>query len=112
MRFFRSDRVSEVIRRELAKIILREVEFEDALVTITEVLVDKKLEHAKVMVSVIPSASGPASLETLQKATGYLQHLLIKKMNIRPMPRIAFAMDRGLENAASVEKVFIQQEKD
>ena len=109
MRFFRSDRVSEVIRRELAKIILREVEFEDALVTITAVEVDKKLEHAKVLVSVIPSASGPAALAELQKATGRLQYLLMQKMNIKPMPRISFDLDHGFENAASVEKILRDQ---
>lgn len=104
---FRSERVSKLIREELAKIIIREVEFDGALVTITAVAVDKKLEHAKISVSVIPSASGAASLKELEKRTGALQYLLMKKINIKPMPRIAFALDRGPERAAGVEKVLL-----
>jgi ribosome-binding factor A len=44
-------------------------------------------------------------MAVFEKSAGHLQHLLNKKMNIRPMPRIAFAPDRGLENAAKVEKL-------
>jgi ribosome-binding factor A len=109
MRFFRSERVQTLIQVELSKIILREVEFPNALLTITGVEVDKKLDHARVNVSVIPSSSGPATLAELHKRTGYLQHLLMKKMNIKPMPRIAFALDRGPENAAAVEKALLKK---
>jgi ribosome-binding factor A len=106
MRFFRSERVSKLIREELGKIMVRETEFPGALVTITEVEVDKKLDHAKVNVSVIPSEFGAPALTELGKRAGYLQHLLVKKINIKPMPRISFALDRGPENAALVEKLF------
>ena len=105
MKFFRSERVQSLIREELAKIIIREMEFPGALVTITEVEVDKKLEHAKVRVSVIPSEATDRSLAALEKSAGTLQYLLTKKMNIKPMPRSAFALDRGPERAAKVEKL-------
>ena len=106
---FRSERVSKLIREELAKIIIREVEFDNALVTITAVDVDKKLEHAKVNVSVIPSASGEAALKELEKRAGSLQFLLMKKINIKPMPRIVFMLDHGMENAADVEKALLSE---
>jgi ribosome-binding factor A len=109
MRFFRSDRVRELIREELSKIIIREMEFPDALVTITDVEVEKKLEHAKVMVGVIPSSAAPAALAALEKRAGHLQHLLTNKLNIKPMPRISFAIDHGTENAASIEKLLLDK---
>jgi len=109
MRFFRSERVQALIQEELSKIILREVELQDVLLTITGVEVDRKLEHARVAVSVIPSSAAPSVLTELLKRTGYLQHLLMKKMNIKPMPRIAFVLDHGPENAASVEKVLLKK---
>ena len=105
MRFFRSERVQKLIREELAKIVIREMEFPGALVTITEVAVDKKLEHAKVRVSVIPSAAADGALDALKKRTGELQYLLTRKINIKPMPRIAFLPDHGPERAAVVEKL-------
>lgn len=109
MRFFRSERVQSLIQEELGKIILREVELSGALATITGVEVDRKLERARVDVSVIPSAAAPAALAELVKRTGHLQHLLMKKMNIKPMPRIMFELDRGPENAAAVEKALLKK---
>jgi len=104
MRFFRSERVSSLIREELAQMLLREFEFPQGLITVTEVEVDKKLEHARVFVSILPEELGEDAIEALTKRAGHFQHLLNVKMSIRPMPRISFAIDHGPENAARVEK--------
>lgn len=106
---FRSERVSKLIREQLSEIIVREMEFPDTLVTITEVDVDKKLEGAKVKLSVIPSSASEHALHELGSAAGHLQHLLMKKINIKPMPRIRFEIDHGTENAATVEKILLDQ---
>ncbi|RJQ29877.1 30S ribosome-binding factor RbfA [Candidatus Parcubacteria bacterium] len=106
---FRPQRVGKLIREELSKIILEELEFPDALPTITDVEVDKKLEHAVVLLSVIPSVSSDRVLEELKRAAGRLQHLLNKKISIKPMPRIRFEIDHGLEHAAQVEKLLLDK---
>jgi ribosome-binding factor A len=103
-------RVQSLIREELSKLILRELEFPGALVTITEVEVNKKLDTAKVMVSIIPSSLAPKALILLGKSAGELQYLLMKKINIKPLPRIHFELDRGPENAAAVEKRLLENE--
>ncbi len=105
---YRSLRVQNLIREELGKIIVRELEFPNALPTITEVEVDKKFSTAVVRVSVIPIAQAPKSIKTLQDAQGRLQHLLLKKINVKPMPRIRFELDRGPENAANVERRLLE----
>jgi ribosome-binding factor A len=110
MRFFRSQRVESLIQDQLSQIISRELEFNGALVTIMGVDVDKKMERAKIRVSVIPAAKEDDALRELGKNAGNLQHMLLKKINIKPMPRIMFEIDRGVENAAVVEKVFIEHE--
>ena len=106
---FRSERVGKLIRGELSKMIVREFEFGGSLVTITQVDVESKLEHAVVKISVIPSEKAPQALESLSHAAGYLQRMLLKKINIKPMPRISFEIDHGSENAASVEKILIDK---
>jgi ribosome-binding factor A len=108
MRFFRSQRVESLIQEQLGRIISRELEFGGALVTIMEVDIDKKMERAKIRVSVIPSAKEDTALYELERNAGQLQHLLLKKINIKPMPRIMFEIDRGATNAATVEKVFLE----
>lgn len=110
MRFFRAQRVQSLIQDQLSQIIGRELEFGGALVTIMEVDIDKKMERAKVRVSVIPSAKEEAALAELARNAGNLQHMLLKKINIKPMPRIMFELDHGAANAADVEKVFLEHE--
>lgn len=108
---FRSERVGKLIREELSLMVLREIEL-PALATITEVVVDKNLETARVEVSVIPSTAADEKtvLDALTARAGHFQHLLLKKINIKPMPRISFAIDHGPENAAKVEKL-LEQDK-
>jgi len=108
MKFFRSERVSSLIREQLGELLVREFNFDGALATITDVEVDKKLEHAKITVSVIPSGRTTSVVGQLDREAGRLQHLLMKKINIKPMPRIAFAIDNGYENAAKVEKSLME----
>jgi ribosome-binding factor A len=104
---FRSERVGKLIREELSKMILREVEL-PALATITEVEVDKNLEGARVKVSVLPAKEAENVLAILAAHAGHFQYLLLRKINIKPMPRIFFDLDHGLENAALVEKLLGQ----
>jgi ribosome-binding factor A len=112
MIYQRHQRVESLIREELIKIILKELEFPGALVTVTSVDVQKDLDYAAISVSVIPSGKGEGVIENLNKNRKKLQHLLLKKINIRPMPELRFNLDIGLEKAAEVEKTFLELEKE
>jgi len=50
-------------------------------------------------------------LKNLVKNQKHLQHLLLRKINIKPMPEIRFKIDIGLERAAEVEKALLRAEK-
>ena len=106
---YRPERVSNLIREELANLIQREMEFEPGvLVTLTYVDVDKKLGRAKVGVSVLPSEKATLAMARLREQAKNLQFQLLRKINIKPMPQIIFELDRGLENAAEVEKALLK----
>lgn len=111
MRFFRSQRVGSLIREELGMMLKKELEFPGALMTITDVEVNDKLEAAIVNFSVFPSEKSERVLEILNKRRKYLQFKLSRKLNIRPMPEIVFKIDYGLKNAADVEKALLESEK-
>ena len=107
----RHQRVESLILEELNKIIIRELEFGGALVTVTGVQVQKDLDYAIVMVSVIPNEKSEEVFKILDKNRRHLQHLLLKKINIKPLPEIRFEIDKGLEKAAELEKTFMDIEK-
>jgi len=111
MPYQRYQRIESLIKEELNKIILKELEFPGALVTITEVEAQKDLEDADVFISVLPSEKTAEVMGELKKNQRQLQHWLLKKINIKPMPKIIFKIDYGMEKAAEVEKAFIKIEK-
>ena len=112
MKFFRSQRVASLIQEKISWMIEREVEVPGVLITVTEVLVTKKLESAAVRVSVLPSEKAPDAMRELGRRVGELQFKLNRLLNIKPMPRISFELDRGPEQAAIVEKLLLNDGSD
>jgi ribosome-binding factor A len=106
---YRPLRLANVIRDELGAILVRDFEFSGALVTITEVDIDPKLERAIVKISVIPSEKSEPALTKLSHARNTLQRALLRKVNVKPMPLIEFRIDRGPEQAARIEKILLDQ---
>ena|SRR3989338_429209 len=107
----RPERVSKLIMDELNKLILRHVEIPGALITVTDVEVLKDLSQAKIRFSALPSEKSETALKILGRASKELQYLLLKKLNIKPMPQIVFEIDYGLEKAAKVEKILLEENK-
>ncbi len=112
MPFLRHQRVTGLIQEHLNNVIMREMEFGGALVTITEVIIQKDLDYADVYVSVIPDERSEDVVNKLIESKNYLRHLLLRKINIRPMPEIRFIMDTGMSHAAKLEKTFLQIEQE
>jgi len=110
MKTFRKERLNNLILEELSKLIARELEFNEILVTLTYAETSVKMETVRVGVSVIPSAKSPTALEILQKAQPKLQYLLVKKLSIRHVPEIVFEIDSGYEDAAGIEKSLMKDE--
>lgn len=108
----RPERMSELIRATVAEAMLRELELPGELVTVTEVEISKDLEYAKIKVSILPHTAEEAVMRALKKLTGHFQHLLIKKLNLKPIPQITFVLDEGLERAAIIEKDLLEIEKE
>ncbi len=104
MKLHRKQRMEQLIRDELSAMILRELEFDNTLLTITEVEVSSDLIHARVKVSVIPGDQADHVVEVLNKRQPHLQYELLHKLNIIPLPTVHFIVDHGFENAAAVEK--------
>ncbi len=105
---FRPERAGSLLREELAKIILREIEVPGAVITLTEFEVSKDLTESKVKISVLPSDKSEAALKILEARLPYLRFLLMKQVHIKPMPRLVFMIDHGPERAAGIEKALLK----
>lgn len=102
----RNLRVNQLIKKELAQIILREINFpKDLLMTVTRVETSANLIQAKVYVSVMPENKSTQVLEILNKYIYDIQQKLNKRLKMRPIPRIIFVQEKKTQEAARIEEL-------
>lgn len=108
MGYKRSDRVADLIKQEIASMMLHG-EIKDrriGFVTITRVDLTPDLKEAKVFFSQIGSdADKEKSRLGLASACGYIRRSLAKKLDLRHIPSIIFLFDESLEYAEKIEKM-------
>lgn len=103
---YRIQQVNELVKQELNKLLLTEIEFpRNCLVTITKVEASKDLRHAKVLLSIIPVSYTKKVLDRLKVKIGHLQFLLNKKLTMKPLPRIKFIIDETEKKAQGIEQL-------
>jgi len=105
--FSRSRRVGELIQRELATMLTREVKDPRlALVSITAVDVTRDLGLAKVFYTVINSDHDTSDVkEGLQKASGFLRYELGQRIKLRIVPRLEFRYDESVIHGAQLTQL-------
>lgn len=108
MNYKRSERVADVIKEEVASMILHG-DIKDpriGFVTITRVELTPDMKEAKVFFSQIGSAEDKAkSRNGLNHASGYVRRALAKRLDLRHIPNVSFVFDDSLEYADHIEKV-------
>lgn len=109
---YRREKINDLLRDEVGKILLRELDLEvEALVTVTRAIVSEDLQHVKVYLSVFPSKFVGEVMEQIKKQIYFFQQILNDKLRMRPIPKIFFVTDRTEEKAAKVEKIIEKTEK-
>ena len=100
----RREKIENLLREELAKILDRDVEFpERTIVTVTRVKSSVDGHYANAFVSIL-GADPAGALAMLKKTIYHIQKSINKKLRIRPVPRIAFKIDAEEFNRERVEK--------
>lgn len=102
----RLPQVNQLIRKELSRIILREIEFpEGVLATLTRVETSVDLEQSKIYVSVLPENNLEIVLRILNKNIYELQQRLNHRLRMRPIPRICFIREKETIEADKIEGI-------
>ncbi len=96
----RTQRVEDLVRSELAQLLLREVgDPRVRLASVSNVKVSPDLKHASILVSVLGEEKDRlACLAALQNARGFIRARLAKHLKgMRSIPDLSFELDRGAE---------------
>ncbi|ADJ27912.1 30S ribosome-binding factor RbfA [Nitrosococcus watsonii] len=106
----RARRVGELLQRELARLLQAELKDPRVkLVTVSHVRVSPDFRQAKVYVTFLGKEEDTQrQLTILNKATGFLQHGLSQRVELRVVPRLQFVYDdsikRGRRLSALIDK--------
>jgi ribosome-binding factor A len=102
----RLPRINELIKEEISKILLREVEFlPEVLVTVTRVETTIDLLDTNVFISVFPESYYSKTMEFLTRKTGFLQKEIKQILRMRPLPRLHFLAEKETRKAARIEEI-------
>lgn len=108
----RIEKVNSLLSQEIGKIILKDFNFEGAMVTLTHVDATANLIEAKVYISVFPEDKGDEVFKILNREVYDIQQKINKKLNMRPIPRIIFVKDEKIEEAAKIEELLGKLKKE
>ncbi len=106
--FQRTDRVGDLMRRDIADVLLRDVKDPRVrFVTITDVRLSKDLRNARVFFTVLLQDGQLLEdvTEALQHAAGFVQRKVGGRLQLRCTPHITFAYDSSLENGSRMDTI-------
>lgn len=110
----RIERVRGLLREVVAEIVERELQFpEGALVTVTRVEPSPDLYYATAFVSVLggDAAAERLALEEFRRQTGFVQRAVNRRLRMRPVPKITFAVDADEKRRERVEQLLAEQDR-
>ena len=104
----RIDKISEEVKREIGRIIQREIKDPRLpdMVSVTHVKVTKDLKYATVYVSVLgEEEKKKKALIALRNAAGFIRHELGENILIRSLPELIFKLDDSIEHGFYISKL-------
>jgi len=108
--FKRTQRLNKQIKRLLAELIQHEMQDPRlSMVTVSAVDVSRDLENARVYITTLNDEEDMETvLERLERAAGYLRHLLGKGLVMRKIPALHFVYDRSVERGDQLSSLIEQ----
>jgi ribosome-binding factor A len=106
----RPRRVAELIRRELAMLIPRELDDPHAhQITITGAEVSRDMSSARIYYSLLSGATeAKQTTKSLNRAAGFLRHALMERVSLRSVPALRFYFDESVERGARIDSLIEQ----
>ena len=106
---FRIERVNELIKSELARLIeyeLNDPRVKETVIGVTRVKTTPDLKYCKVLVSIYADKERRQEiLEVLTRARGFLRKNIASVLTTRYTPELIFELDDSLDYAMHIDKV-------
>jgi ribosome-binding factor A len=104
----RTDRVNELLRREIGNVIQKDYEWHGKLVTVNDVEITQDLKEGRVWIGVLGGEAAPV-IEKLNRDHGAIQSKVMKRVVLKSTPVLQFRHDasaiRGVEIVNLLDEV-------
>lgn len=104
----RTDRVNELLRREIGQVVQKDYEWHGKLVTVSDVEVTQDLKEGKVWIGVLGGDAKPV-VDKLNRDHGSIQSKVMKRVVLKSTPVLHFRHDssavRGVDIVNLLEEV-------
>lgn len=104
---YRTDRVSEDIKREITAVVreLKDPRVRNSILTVVRVEVSSDASYAKVYVSALEGLErAKEAVEGLKSATGYIRKEVGGRLRLRKTPEMKFIADDSVEYGMKIAK--------
>jgi ribosome-binding factor A len=107
MKPYRSERVSEVIKRGLSEVFnFHRDEFSGTLITVTGVRPSKDLKSASIWISVYGDHEKRLEiLQLIQESSGRIRFNLASRVRLKYVPELHFKLDESLDKADRIDSL-------
>lgn len=117
MEYKRSDRVADLLHREIAELVFRRLKDPRvANITISGVKVTGDLRHARIFFCIMgrdaDEATQKSALTGLNNAKGFLRSELGRRLSLRYVPQLDFEYDTSFEYGDKMERLLKELHKD
>lgn len=105
--YSRIDRIADLLQRELAQLIRRELQDPRLnLISITEVQISKDLAYAKIFFTQLKASPNTAEVERLlNRAAKHLRYHAAQYLELRIVPKLRFIYDTSIEENARLSSL-------
>src|SRR3989344_6846137 len=108
----RKERLGPVIKEELSKIFLRELDVEPGvIVSITSVEISIDQKKACIYLTFLPSEKEGDIFPYIQKCRDEMQYLLVRRLQMKFVPDIVFVVDKGEKARARIQELIEEAKK-
>ncbi|MEE8330121.1 MAG: 30S ribosome-binding factor RbfA [Thermodesulfovibrionia bacterium] len=102
----RSVRVKDLIREEVADIIMHKLKDPRlGFITVTEAWTSDDLRHARVYVSVLEETKKDESLKILISSARFIRSELSKRLKMKFIPELSFKLDKSIEYGKKIDRI-------
>jgi ribosome-binding factor A len=108
----RSQRVGDLLREEIADIILYKLKDPRiGFITVTGVDVTADIKMAFVYISVFKEEEKESTLDVLNSAKSFIRSELAKRLRMKTIPSIDFRLDSSIEYGSKIDKLLDEIKK-